>query len=364
MSVGIVHVGVDTLEKFIVDVFTGCGVPLPDAENCADVLITSDLRGIESHGIGRLKMYYDGIKKGLHKPVTEFEIIRETPTTAVVDGHNGMGHVIGVRAMQMAIDKARTYGMGSVAVRNSSHYGIAGYYALMAIKAGMVGMSFTNAQPSVAPTFGVRPMLGTNPITFGAPTDEDCPFLYDAATSITQRGKIEVLEREEKPIPEGWVIDQRGNFTTDTQAALEGFPKDHNALLPLGGLGELLGGHKGYGLGTMVEIFSASFSQNAFMHDLPGGGGLPVKIGHFFLAINIEHFCLLEEFKATTGAILRDLRQSIKAPGETRIYTAGEKEYEMEKLVRSVGIPVNTNLQKAIKTMQTELGLTQYTFPF
>lgn len=364
MSVDVVYVGVDTLQKFMIDVFVSCGVPRADAEVCADVLITSDVRGIESHGIGRLKMYYDGIKKGLHKPVTEFEVIRETPTTAVVDGHNGMGHVIGVRSMQMAIEKARTFGMGSVAVRNSSHYGIAGYYALMAVKAGMIGMSFTNARPSVAPTFGVRPMLGTNPIAFGAPTDEECPFVYDAATSITQRGKIEVLEREEKPIPEGWVIDQNGKFTTDTKAALEGFPKDENALLPLGGLGELFGGHKGYGLGTMVEIFSASLSHNAFMHDLPGGGGLPVKIGHFFLAINIEHFCPLKEFKATTGAIVRELRQSKKAPGETRIYTAGEKEYEMEKLVRAQGIPVNTNLQKDIKVMQAELGLTQYHFPF
>ena len=364
MPVDFVYVAVETLQKFMSDVFIGSGVPEADARVCSDVLISSDLRGIESHGIGRLKMYYDGIKKGLHKPVTQFEVVKDTPTTAVVDGHNGMGHVVGVRSMQMAIEKARAYGMGSVAVRNSSHYGIAGYYPLMAVSQGMIGISFTNARPSVAPTFGVRPMLGTNPIAFGAPTDEDCPFLYDAATSITQRGKIEVLDREEKPIPEGWVIDNSGTYTTDTQAALAGFPVDKNALLPLGGLGELLGGHKGFGLGVMVEIFSASLSHNAFMHDLPGGSGLPVKVGHYFLAIDIEHFCPLAEFKATTGAILRDLRNSTRAPGQDRIFTAGEKEFEMEKLARSRGIAVNKNLQKEIKIMQSELGLDQYKFPF
>jgi L-2-hydroxycarboxylate dehydrogenase (NAD+) len=364
MSVDFVHVPVEILQKFMVDVFAACGVPRSDAQICAEVLISSDLRGIESHGIGRLKMYYDGIKMGLHNPVTDIEILRDNPTTALLDGHNGMGHVVGHRAMSMAIEKARKVGMGSVAVRNSSHYGIAGYYALMAVKEGMVGMSFTNARPSVAPTFGVRPMLGTNPIAFGAPTDEDCPFLYDGATSIAQRGKIEVLDREEKPIPEGWVISKSGQYATDTQKAIEGFPLDAFALLPLGGLGELMGGHKGYGLGTMVEILSVSLSTNAFMHNLPGGKSLPVKVGHFFMAINIENFCSQNEFKATTGAILRDLRQSTKAPGEERIYTAGEKEFESEKRVREEGIPVNKNLQKDLKVLQAELGLTQYQFPF
>lgn len=362
---GQIHfIPVDTLQQFMIDVFVGSGVPRADAEICAEVLITSDLWGVESHGIGRLKMYYDGIKTGLHKPVTEFEVVKDTPTTAVVDGHNGMGHVIGARSMQMAIDKARSFGLGAVAVRNSSHFGVDGYYALMAVKANMVGMSFTNARPSVAPTFGSIPMLGTNPIAFGAPTDEECPFLYDAATSITQRGKIEVLAREEKPTPEGWVIDENGQYATDTEQLLEGFLEDKNALLPLGGLGELMGGHKGYGLGVMVEILSAAFQKNAFMHNLPGGGGLPVKIGHFFLAIDIEHFIPLEEFRATTGAIVRELRAARKIPGQPRIYTAGEKEFQSEIVVRKKGVPVNPNLAKDIKVLQSELGLSQYQFPF
>lgn len=184
------------------DVLQGVGVPPEDAAICADVLITADKRGIDSHGIGRLKpIYYDRIKQGILNPQTDFEILRSGPTTAVVDGHDGMGHVIAKRSMQMAIDKARQYGMGMVAVRNSSHYGIAGYFALMAVEAGMIGITGTNARPSIAPTFGVENMLGTNPLTFGIPTDEPFPFVLDCATSVTQRGKIEVYDREGKDIP-------------------------------------------------------------------------------------------------------------------------------------------------------------------
>src|SRR5512138_907651 len=225
-------VPVDVLESFMRDVFIKLGVTEENARICAEILITSDVRGIESHGIQRMKMYYDRIRKGMQFANTKMEVVRESPTTAVVDGHNGMGQVTGYRSMQMAIEKARQYGMGAVAVRNSAHYGIAGYYPLMAIKAGMIGMSFTNARPSIAPTFGVRPMLGTNPIAFGCPTDEPFPFLYDAATSITQRGKLEVLARLDKPAPAGWVIDQDGNDLTDSHGCLDGFGRETAALLP------------------------------------------------------------------------------------------------------------------------------------
>ncbi len=361
-------VPVETLERFMVDVFVGLGVPPEDAAICADVLIASDLRGIESHGVGRLKMYYDRIRAGIQQPVTHFQVVKETPTTAVVDGGHGMGHVIAYRAMKMAIEKARVYGLGAVAVRNSTHFGIDGYYPLMAVKEGMIGMAFTNARPSIAPTFGVQPMLGTNPIAFGAPTDEECPFLFDAATSITQRGKIEVLERAGEATPEGWVIDQQGEPATDTVAILKGLEKDQFALLPLGGLGELLGGHKGYGLATMVEILCASLQDGAYLQDLKGfdeqGQRRPFMLGHFFLALDIEHFIPLERFKAITGDIVRRLRASTRAPGQARIYTAGEKEWEMEKVVRERGVPVNAALQRNIKTMQQELGLTGYEFPF
>jgi L-2-hydroxycarboxylate dehydrogenase (NAD+) len=238
----------------------------------------------------------------------------------------------------------------------------------MAIQAGMIGMSFTNARPSIAPTFGVQPMLGTNPIAFGCPTDEECPFLFDAATSITQRGKFEVLQREEKDGRPGWAIDQQGNFLIDANQVLAGLGKDTAALLPLGGAGDEFGGHKGYSLATMVEILCASLQSGVFLLDLLGldaaGNRQPFRIGHFFMAIHIESFTALDDFKKTTGDIIRQLRQSHKAPGQERIYTAGEKEYETEKRVRQQGVPVIPNLQKAMKVMQSELNLTQYQFPF
>ncbi len=357
-------VPVNVLERFMRDVFVKLDVPEDEARICAQILITSDLRGIESHGIQRMKMYYDRIRKGMQYANTRMEIVRESPTTAVVDGHNGMGQVTGYHSMQMAIEKARQYGMGAVAVRNSAHYGIAGYYPLMAIQAGMIGMSFTNARPSIAPTFGVRPMLGTNPIAFGCPTDEPFPFLYDAATSITQRGKLEVLDRLGKPAPKGWVIDQDGNDLTDTTDCLDGFGKESAALLPLGGAGETLGGHKGYGLATMVEIFSASLQTGSFLYGLTGigekGEPQPNRLGHFFMAINIESFTALDDFKKTTGSILRELRAANKQPGCSRIYTAGEKEYENEQRVRQAGVVIVPSLQKDAQIMIKELGLNEY----
>lgn len=359
---------VGTLRSFIKDVLLAMGVPPEDAETSTDVIIASDLRGIESHGVGRLKYYYDRIKSGQHQAVTRVEVVRESPATAVLDGHHGIGMVVAKRAMLMAIEKARATGMGSVAVRNSSHFGIAGYYPLMAVAQGMIGFTVTNARPSVSPTFGVEPMLGTNPIAFGAPTDEAFPFLYDGATPITQRGKVEVLARAEKPVPSGWIIDQQNQPMNDPNLILKELGKGKAAFLPLGGSGEEMGGHKGYGLATMVEILSASLQQGAFLGGLTGiaadGSPQPFKVGHFFMAINVESFTPLEDFKRATGQILRDLRASRKAPGQERIYTAGEKEYEIEKVVRSRGIEVNANLQKELKIIQQELGLTQYDFPF
>lgn len=368
MAASTVFIPVDTLQNFIRDTFIKLGVPPAEAATCSEVLITSDLRGIESHGIGRLKYYFDRIKSGQHKVITHLEIVRESPTTAVVDGHHGMGMIVGTRSMQMAIDKAKTYGIGAVAVRNSTHFGIDGYYAMMAAKAGLIGMSFTNARPSIAPTFGVQPMMGTNPIAFACPTDEPFPFVFDAATSIVQRGKYEVLERKEKPALSGWAVRRDGEMITDPTAVIKGLNNDTVALLPVGGFGEMMGGHKGYGLAAIVEIMCASLQTGAYLHDLLGfdknGNKRPFMVGHFFMAINVENFVDLEEYKHTTGSILRELRASRKAPDCNRIYTAGEKEYEMEICVREQGVAAVPNLQKEIKFIQQELGLWEYQFPF
>lgn len=355
---------VDVIHQFMIDVLERLGTPPEDARICADVLITSDLRGIESHGVGRLKYYYDRIKRGQHRTQTEIEIVQETETTAVIDGHHGMGHVIAYRAMEMAIDKARRYGLGAVAVRNSTHFGIAGYYPLMAVQAGMMGLTVTNARPSIVPTFGGEPMLGTNPIAFAAPSDMDYPFCFDGATSITQRGKIEVASRAEKPIPEGWVISDQGQVMTDPDEILDKLGRAAAGLLPLGGAGEQGGGYKGYDLATMVEILSASLSEGVFMKDLlgfaPDGSQRPYLLGHFFLAIDIEHFVPLEVSKRITGSILRTLQQSRKLPGHDRIYVAGEKEFENEQRVRQQGVPVNPNLRQELRTLRDELQIEGY----
>ncbi len=355
------YLPVHVLEEFMREVFIRIGVPEDDAEICSKILIASDLKGIESHGIGRLKMYYDRIKLGIQNPKTQIDVIRDRYATALWDGNDGMGHVIAQKAMQSAIDKARLYGIGAVAVRNSSHYGICGYYAEMATKANMIGMTFTNARPSICPTNGVSPLLGTNPICFGAPTNLPYPFIYDAATSISQRGKIEQFAREERDTPSGWAIDLEGNPHTDTPRLLKDLVDQTAALLPLGGADETLGGHKGYGLGTMVEILCAALQGGSFLNGLLGrdesGKPAPYHLGHFFLAINIDFFIEIEEFKNITTQICESLQNSQKMPDKERIYVAGEKEYEKELEVLRHGVRILPNLAKNIAIMQEELGL-------
>jgi len=367
-SKDIVWVDFDSLENFMVDVFKGIGVPEEDARICADVLITSDKRGIDSHGIGRLKpIYYDRIKAGIQSPKTDMEIVKDGPTTAVIDGHNGMGQVIAKKSMALAIEKAKKMGLGMVVVRNSTHYGIAGYYVLMAIEAGMIGITGTNARPSIAPTFGVENMLGTNPLTFGMPSDEEFPFVLDCATSITQRGKIEFYDRAEKEIPPGWVIGEDGKTRTDTHQILQDLKTGKAALAPLGGIGEETAGYKGYGYAAVVEILSAALQNGKYLKMLSGveeGKPAPINLGHFFIAINISSFIELELFKKISGDIIRSLRSSKKAPEAERIYTAGEKEYLAWLERKDKGAPINKNLQQQILTLKKELGLTKYKFPF
>lgn len=357
----------NVLRNFMRDVFIGLEVPEKDANIIADVLITSDLRGVDSHGIQRCKMYYDRIKAGIYNPNTEIEIITDNAATAVIDGHCGMGHVIAFKAMNLAIEKAKNYGLGAVAVRNSTHFGIAGYYSLMAIEEGMIGFVTTNTRPAVPPTFGVEPMLGTNPLTYGAPTDEEFPFLMDAATSIIQRGKVEVYNRIHRPLPSGLIISNNGNSKTDPGVVLNKLLNRSAALLPLGGKGEATSGHKGYGYATFAEILSAALQDGIYLRDTAGvveDGQKRLKVGHFFLAINIANFLPLDRFKQLTGNIMRDLRSSKLAPGKDKIFTAGEKEYLSEVERRKKGIPINKSLQTDIKTMQNELGLDEYEFPF
>jgi L-2-hydroxycarboxylate dehydrogenase (NAD+) len=357
----------DLLESFMADVFVKVGIAPQEAKICADVLISSDRRGIDSHGIARLNYYVARIKTGQISPVTKFEIVRETATTAVVDGHNGMGQVISKQAMQLAIDKAKQYGMSMVAVRNSNHYGFAGYYPWMAIKEDMIGITGTNARPAIAPTFGVENMLGTNPLTIGFPTDESFPFVLDCATSVSQRGKIEVCARQKKRLPDGWVIDENGQYCRDAEQVLSDLLRGKAAFTPLGGMGEDGAGYKGYGYATVVEVLSAALQQGAFLRQLTGhenGDLVPHRIGHFFLAIDIKAFVEPPAFKKISGDIMRELRQSKKAPGAERIFTAGEKEHIAWIELKTKGAKLDAVLQEEILQLRQEFSLNQYHFPF
>ncbi len=357
------------ITDFVTDAFVGYGIPREEAEMCTDVLLESDKRGIESHGCNRFKpIYLDRIKAGIQSPTTNFEILKETETTAVVDGHNGMGQVIGTRAMQMAIDKAKKYGMGMVVVRNSCHYGIAGYYTSMATEQGCIGMTGTNARPSVAPTFGTEGMFGTNPFTLGVPSDEAFDFNFDCATSITQNGKIEYYARIDEPVHPGTIINIDGTpVEGDAGVALKKIREGSAALTTLGGIGEALGGYKGYGFAMFVEFLSSVLQDGEYGKALDGkdeeGNIRPYHLGHFFIAIDTNHFLGEEICRKKTGDIIRSVRASRKAPGAERIYIAGEKEYEIWKQREPHGVPINESVQGEINAVRDELGL-DYTFPW
>ncbi len=357
------------MNDFMIDVFKAYGVPEKDAAICADVLLESDRRGIESHGCNRFKpIYIDRIVKGTLLPKTELEIVKETPTTLVMDAHDGMGMVAAHEMMERLIEKSKKYGMAGGAIRNSTHYGIAGYWTDMAAKQGLLAVTGTNARPSIAPTFGVENMLGTNPLTFSFPTDEEFTFCLDCATSIVQRGKIEYYARSGKETPAGMVVTHDGQTITDSKAILKMLTEGTAALAPLGGgPGDEMCGYKGYGYATVVEILSSALAGGEFMKALSGvsAEGKPqmYHLGHFFFVVDPEAFMGLDTFKKTAGEICRALRASAKAPGHERIYTAGEKEHLVWLERKDKGVPVNEAVQKELIALRDEHHL-PYTFPF
>jgi LDH2 family malate/lactate/ureidoglycolate dehydrogenase len=362
-------IGFSALERFMANALTAAGVSEPDAAICADVISAADKFGIDSHGVSRFKsIYMDRIRSGQIDPKGKSEIVREGPATAVMDGRNGMGQVVSKRAMQTAIDKAKQLGMGMVSVRNSNHYGIAGYYVRMAAEAGMIGITGTNARPSVAPIFGVEPMFGTNPLAFGLPTDESFPFILDCATSAAQRGKIELRARQGKDIPKGWVIGSDGKARTDSAVILHDLITGEASLLPLGGSEEETGGHKGYGYAVTVEILSSALAGGAFLQNLNGIGAdgkkIPFGFGHFFIAMDVSAFADLGRFKKSAGDILRALRGSRKAPGKKRIYTAGEKETIAWTERAGRGVELDEALQKELLEIKNYYHLNEFHFPF
>lgn len=345
----------ETLVKLCHDAFGKFGFNEEESRIITDVLLLSDLYGIESHGMQRMARYYKSIQKGMIQVHAKPEVVFETPVSAVVDGHDGMGQVIGHMAMELAIQKAKANGIGIVVARDSNHYGIAGYYAKMACDQGFIGMSFTNSTAIMVPTFGRMAMLGSNPVACAMPADP-YPFFYDASTTVVTRGKLEVYNKAGKPLPDGWALDKDGHPSTDASDVLKNIvAKNGGGIMPLGGSEELLGSHKGYGFGMLCEIFSSILSLGMTSNHTTQGtkGG----ICHGFLAMDPALFGDPKKIKAHFSTYLQELRESPKADGQHRIYTHGEKEVEAVSDKMANGIPVNDNTLIEVLEMCDYLGM-------
>lgn len=352
----------EALKRFCEGVFQTLGVSQQDAQITTDVLVAADLRGIDSHGVARLRRYVTALREGMSVARPNERTVMETPTTALIDAGAGLGQPASYRAMHKAIDKAQEVGAGFVAVRNSNHYGIAGYYAMMALEHDCIGISMTNASLNVPPTFGRLPMLGTNPIAVAVPAGSERPFVLDMATSVVPRGKLEVYKRLERPLPIGWAINEDGSPMTDSARVVGSTSKKADwRLLPLGGAGELLGGHKGYGLALLVEVLCAVLSGAAYADlvypETPSGKPLPSQIGHFFGAWRIGSFRPIAEFKTSMDDLLGRLKNTPRTEGQPRIYVHGEKEYEQAERRAVKGIPLGSKVVADLKSIAQELGV-------
>ena len=339
---GYVNWSYEELNRFCQDVFESFGFTKEESGIITDVLLTADLYGFESHGMQRMVRYHKGIEKGTIHPKEQPEIVFETPVSAVVDGHNGMGQLISLFAMNKAIEKAKKTGIGIVSVRNSNHFGIAGYYTKMACDQGLLGMSCTNSEAIMVPTFGKQAMLGSNPIAVSMPA-EPYPFFFDCSTTVVTRGKLEMYNKSGTPLPDGWALDKNGHASNDAPDVLANIvSKGGGGFMPLGGCEEVSGSHKGYGYGMICELFSSILSlgvtsdQCCTFSDKTG-------ICHGFMAIDPAIFGDPEKIKQHFSDYLEAVRESPKADGKDRIYTHGEKEILAEKDRRENGIPVNDN---------------------
>ncbi len=346
---GYVKWSYETLKQMCLEAFEKFGFTAEESAIITDVLLLSDLYGIESHGMQRMVRYHKGIESGMIKVQAKPEVVFETPVSAVIDGHEGMGQLLGHFAMDLAIQKAKQSGIAIVSLRNSNHYGIAGYYAKMACDAGLVGFSCTNSEAIMVPTFGRLAMLGSNPIAISMPADP-YPFFFDASTTVVTRGKLEIYNKLGKPLPDGWALDKDGHASSDASDVLKNIvAKNGGGIMPLGGNTEVNGGHKGYGNGMICEIFSSILSLGATSnYCMQGGKGL---ICHGFAAINPAIFGDPAAIKAHLSAYLQELRESPKAEGQTRIYTHGEKEILAYDDRLQNGIAVNDNTMIEVQNL-------------
>ena len=342
----LVRADVELLRGFVIECFQRVGVSPEDSSIAAEVLLESDLRSIESHGVARLSEFYIGrIRNGTTNPAPKVRVVHEAPATALMDGDGGLGIVVGHRAMELAIQKGKQAGAGFVAVTNSRHYGIAGYYSSMALAHDMIGISMTNAGPRVLPTFGSQPMVGTNPISMAAPTKSGTPFVLDMATSVVAVGKFENAERADTPIPQGWALDTEGQPTTDPVVA-----KSSRRALPLGSEPEM-SSYKGYGLGVMVDILCGVLS---------GIGASPMlrnNNGHFFGALRIDAFRPANQFKEMMDEMCAGLRATPVLPGYERVLVPGDLEFQAREERLKSGIPLHPSVVESLLKLGRELDV-------
>ncbi len=340
------------MRDFVKDYFIHFGVPEEDARIAADVLVEADLRGVDSHGVIRMYSYYGSrLAAGLVDPTTPMRILYESPVSLALDAGAGLGQVAGYRGMQRCIEKARESGMAAVTVRNSNHFGIAGYYAMMALPHDLIGISLTNSQPLIAPSHSRAALLGTNPIAVAVPAGKERPYVLDMATSIVPIGRITVFQKAEKKVPPGWGIDSRGCVTENPEEILNG-----GALLPLGGT-DLMRGYKGYGLSLLVDLLSGVLSGAAFGAHVGESNDQPANVGHFFAALRVDLFRPIEEFKQDMDRYIQELKQAPLAEGEDRIYIHGEKEFEKRLSYEKDGFPLMEPVVEMMKDAARQAGV-------
>ena len=349
----------ETLEALCQQVFQSLDLSEQDARMAAAVLVAADARGIPSHGVARLWRYVNGLKTGSMLPDAPVDVLVDTPSSIVIHAHGAMGAPVSVKTMESVINKAKANGAAFGCVRDSNHFGIAGYYAMMALDEDMLGIAMTNTAALGVPTFGRQVMVGTNPLAFAAPADEERAFVLDMSTMVVTRGKIEVYERLGKALPDGWAVDRTGHPARDARVLLDDmFHRVGGGILPLGGMGEDLGGHKGYGLAVMIDILCAVLCGAPFGPGLSDTATSSGRVSHFFGAIKIDTFRDPQEFRRDMDRMLRDLRDCPPAEGAERIYFAGQKEFEKEEECLRMGVPLLTKTYHQICAIGSDYGVT------
>jgi len=344
------------LKEFVATVFEKHGAPREFAEIVADVLVTADLMGISSHGVQRIGMYLERVRNGSIKPGSEPAVVSDSGAVVVLDARQGFGQVAGVRAVEYAVSKAKQYGVGVVAVRNSNHYGIAGYYALKIVERGLIGLSATNSRPFVAYTNTLDKIIGTNPVAVGIPRRSPPPILFDAALSVVPQGKIEIYSKIGRRVPRGWALDLSSGelLEGDAELILEKIARGEAALLPLGGLGEETGGHKGSSLLMLVDVFTGVLSGALYGKYV---GGNPANIGHLFIALSIEHFMDREEFYSRLEDYIAMIKSARRDPRADRIWIPGEKSWLTMQTRMKIGIPIHKNVLRELDRIAEELNI-------